>query len=115
MKAYIMNNQIKYDTGKASLITLPSTNGQKFWISNNLIYDKNEYSKIIYLPEGYTFNAVSGARDKNKFKISSERVYELLSKTTAPNKKIKPKVRIEKHIPERIKPKKAVIDNELKR
>lgn len=112
MKAYIINSQIKYDTGKASLITLPHTN-KKVWISNKLIFDKNNYSKIVYLPEDFEFNGVSGKN--NKFKISAQQVYDAFSGTDAPNKSNKPKEYIEKYIPEHIDPVEVSVDDDLKR
>lgn len=107
-----MDSQIKYDTGKASLITLPHQRHRKVWIPNKLIYDKNSYAKVVYLNENFIFHGVSGKHGKAKFEISGKELIELLENTTAPNAQPN---RVEVHVPPKIKAKEVIVDESLKR
>lgn len=84
MKAYINNSQIKYETGKATLITLPRTNNKAFWIPSRLIYPaKQEHLSIVYIPESMQFRVINHkSRSKHVDLWSAERIYEHLEQTT---------------------------------
>lgn len=59
-KLQIHNTQIKHDTGRMSLVSVPKSNNS-VWLPDKLIYaDNNGYSSTIYVPDDFTFSAVRG-------------------------------------------------------
>jgi len=117
MKALIMSDQIKYETEKSKLITLPQTNA-KVWIANKLIFSKNRESKVVLLPKGFEFSCVIDGHSKTSLKLSAGEIYDYLTckKTTlkekpAYTKPIKEYGKI--NIPKRRKPIKIEADDSL--
>lgn len=81
MKAYIHKSQIKYETSKATLITLPGTKNKAFWIVDKLIFNtKRDDLLIVYLPEEMSFRVVNykNKKDKNFSLWDAEDIYECL-------------------------------------
>lgn len=110
MKAKINNNQIKYDTGRALLVTIPNTNS-KFWIPSRLVYSKGYYS-IVYLPDDMEFNCVRGKTVK--FTMTAEEIAEALGgNEQCRNATPKPSVVKTVHIPESKEAVEVDVDEDL--
>lgn len=75
MKININSNQIKYDSGKALLVSIPHSR-DSFWIPKKLVYDRDWYSTI-YLPDDMKFNCIHGKEDK--YELSAEELSERLT------------------------------------
>ena len=76
-KLQIHNTQIKHDTGRMSLVSVPKSNNS-VWLPDKLIYaDNNGYSSTIYVPDDFTFEAVRGKTIK--FQMSGNDVQDAFS------------------------------------
>lgn len=57
MKIFLNGNQIKYDTGKASLIKLPHST-KKFWLPDSLIWPARYGDHYVaYIPDDFTITS----------------------------------------------------------
>lgn len=110
MKAKINNNQIKHDTGKAVLVTVPGTSS-KCWIPSKFVYSKGYYS-IVYLPDDMEFSCVRGKTIK--FTMTGEELAEAFGGNDQyRNASPKPKVVEVVHTPEPKEPVEVDADEEL--
>lgn len=103
MKIKIQNQQIKYNTGRAQLITVPHTK-YLVWIPNSLIKPKYWFFEA-FLPEKMTFTLI---HKQKKEKCSASTLYSMFEHT--------PDGFVDTiHIPEKLSPKKVDVDDSLKR
>lgn len=110
MKLLINANQVKYDTGKAFLITIPRTKGWKFWIPSKLVYSNwDGYSKNVYIPDDMEIHCVD--RKGKKFEIDAEQLASYFDHVSIGQKQDP----IYHHVPERLEEKKTTADEELMR
>lgn len=108
MRCEISNSQIKHDTGKAMLITIPGTKS-KFWLPAKLAYDKGYYS-IIYLPTNMMFHCIHGKT--TKFELSADELADKLSSVNITKKSYVTKTEV---VPDKKEAIKREIPEELKR
>lgn len=99
MRCEINTNQIKYNTGKAMLITIPKTNS-KFWMPVSLVYI-HEHAATVYLPEDMIFNCIRGKC--TKYEVTAEELAERLGYISKQEIVPTPKVPIKRKIPEELK------------
>lgn len=110
MKLLINANQVKYDTGKAFLITIPRTKGWKFWIPAKLVYsNRGGYSKSVYIPGDMEIHCVDGKG--KKFEINAEQLASYFDHVSIGQKQDP----IYHHVPERVEAKETTADEELMR
>lgn len=110
MKVFINKSQVKQNTGKASLITLPHTNNKRVWIPNSFIYTKNSYLMAVYLPEDCNFIVISGVKGKHRESINGANLAHYFEATKAPDTNS-----VEVHKPKKLTIKEVKIDESLKR
>lgn len=107
----ILNNQIKHDTGKASLIKLPGSDNL-VWVSNKCIHDNKRSSAInVGINTDFSYHAVRGKTVK--FEMSGEEIIEAFEGEIvyAPQ----PKVTFIENKPKHIEPKDVDVDDSLLR
>lgn len=103
MKIKIQKNQIKYDTGKAKLITIPHTK-YLVWIPSSLFNVKYWFFEA-YLPKKMAFTLTK--KDSQK-KCSASTLYQMFNHA--------PEHFVDKvHTPKLLKPKKVEVDDSFKR
>lgn len=107
MKVLINANQVKYNTGKAFLITIPRTEW-KFWMPAKLVYSNRDgHSKSVYIPDDMEIHCVDGNK---KFEIDAEQLASYFDHVSIGQKQ-KPY----HHVPERMEAKKMNANEELMR
>ena len=107
----INDNQVKYDTGKASLIKLPGSE-DKFWVSNKCVRSgKHSAALNIGINTDFSYHAVRGKTIK--FELSGEDIIEAFEGevVSAPQ----PKVTFIENKPDHIEPKDVEADDSLLR
>lgn len=105
----ILNNQIKHDTGKASLIKLPGS-ANLVWVSNKCIHDNNRSSMInVGINTDFSYHAVRGKTVK--FEISGEEILEYFENEVIPTPQSK--VTFIENKPRHIEPKDVDVDDSL--
>lgn len=110
MKITINANQVKYDTGKAFLITIPRSKGLKFWIPSKLVYSNRDgHSKSVYIPDDMEIHCVD--RKGEKFEIDAEQLASYFDHVSIGQKQDP----IYHHVPERVEVKETTADEELMR
>jgi len=116
MKALINKSQIKHNTGKAILVTLPNTNSKKVWIPEKLVYPNSDnYTCTVYLPDSFTFNGISGNAGKNRFDISADELSDYFEPMSNSIVKRKYKPSFIEHVPDKLKAVDSNVDDSLKR
>lgn len=109
MRILINANQVKYDTGKAFLITIPRTKGWKFWIPAKLVYSNRDgHSKSVYIPDDMEIHCVDGNK---KFEIDTEQLVSYFDHVSIGQKQDP----IYHHVPEVLEAKETTADEELMR
>lgn len=106
MKTNINNNQIKVDTGRALLVSLPSKKSS-FWIPSSLVY-KHDWYSAIYLPDDMIFNCVRGKTEK--YTLIAKELYESLNDVLKGTDKAP---QIVHHVPEEREAVKVDADDDL--
>lgn len=99
MRCKINVNQIKFNTGKAMLISIPRTKS-KFWIPSSLVYLKGHFGNI-YLPSDMLFSCIRGK--SVHFELTAKELGEKLGyvdKVEIVPKTIKP---VKRHIPKELR------------
>ena len=110
MKITINANQVKYDTGKAFLITIPRSKGWKFWIPSKLVYSNRDgHSKSVYIPDDMEIHCVD--RKGEKFEIDAEQLASCFDHVSIGQKQDP----IYHHVPEKVEAKETTADEELMR
>lgn len=110
MKILINANQVKYNTGKAFLITIPRTKGWKFWIPSKLVYSNRDgHSKSVYIPDDMEIHCVD--RKGEKFEIDAEQLASYFDHVSIGQKQDP----IYHHVPERVEAKETTANEELMR
>lgn len=99
MRCEINVNQIKFNTGKAMLITIPRTNS-KFWIPSSLIYVHN-HTATVYLPKDMIFSCIRGKN--TKYGLVAEELAEQLGYMSKEEIVPIPEKPIKRKIPEELK------------
>lgn len=110
MKIEINVNQVKYDTGKAMLITIPRTKSWKFWMPSSLVYaNRDGFSMSVYVPESMDIHCV----DKNgkKFEMPADQLTSYFQQVSIGKKQSA----TWRHKPDSIDPKDVDADEELMR
>lgn len=110
MKILINANQVKYNTGKAFLITIPRTKGWKFWMPAKLVYSNRDgHSKSIYIPDDMEIHCVD--RKGEKFEIDAEQLASYFNHVSIGQKQDP----IYHHVPGKVEAKEMTVDEELMR
>lgn len=105
----IMNNQIKHDTGKASLIKLPES-ANLVWVSNKYIHDNNHSSALnVGINTDFSYHAVRGKTVK--LEMSGEEILEHFENEVIHT--TQSKVTFIENKPKHIEPKDVDVDDSL--
>lgn len=82
MKIIINESQIKYQTDKAYLISVPNSKG-RFWISEKMVWPARGDKYSVLLPDSWSYQIIKGKRGQNKELVDIEYMKEHFSNQLA--------------------------------